>query len=239
MNRIRMSALTMREATAICGSLSKTSRMPCPGYSLPAVECRLGRFLRQIPGTVCAHCYALRGRYLFPVVRLAMERRFASISDPRWVAAITFLIRRSGERHFRWHDSGDIQGLEHLAKIVAVCKNLSGVKFWLPTREYRVVEAYRRMGGKIPRNLCIRYSAHLVDGRPPLGYGMPVISVSADRSKTPPGAYRCRAAEAGNACGPCRACWDNQIRIIDFPLKWPSPAPATMRRRERGSTSSE
>ena len=233
MNRTRMSTFTLREATAICGPLSKTSKMPCPGYSLPAEECRLGRFLRQIPGTVCAHCYALRGRYLFPVVRRAMGRRMASLSDTRWVAAVTSLIRRSGEKYFRWHDSGDIQGLEHLAKIVAVCKKLPGVKFWLPTREYRLVEVYRRMGGKIPRNLCIRYSAHLIDGRPPLGYGMPVISVSADRSKTPPSAYRCRAAEAGNACGPCRACWDRRIRIIDFPLKWPSRVYAKARQRKR------
>ena len=39
-----------------------------------------------------------------------------------------------------------------------------------PQRLYacRQVEAYRRCGGGIPANLCIRYSAHLVDGPPPL-----------------------------------------------------------------------
>jgi hypothetical protein len=44
--------------------------------------------------------------------------------------------------------------------------NFPRVKFWLPTREYQTVEAYRRVGSRIPTNLCIRYSAHLVDGSP-------------------------------------------------------------------------
>jgi protein gp88 len=216
-------SMSKREAHSICGSLSKPSKMPGYAYSLPAQQCRLGGLLRHIPRAVCAHCYALRGRYLFPVVRGAMERRLESISDPRWVEAISSLIRRSGETHFRWHDSGDIQSLEHLSKIVAVCKILPGVKFWLPTREYQMVEAYRRMGGQIPPNLCIRYSTHLVDGRPPLRYEMPISTVSSSLDKVPVGAHRCPAAKHGNVCGRCRACWDRQVKIINLPLKWPSP----------------
>ena len=160
------------------------------------------------------------GRYVFPVVRRAMEKRFESISHPRWVEAVTVLIRRSRDTHFRWHDSGDIQSLEHLRKIVAVCTNRPEVKFWLPTREYQTVEAYRRVGGLIPTNLCIRYSAHLINALPPLHYGLPVSTVSSDPSKTPHGAYRCPAAQKGNKCGRCRACWDQTVKIVDFPLKW-------------------
>jgi hypothetical protein len=102
-----------------------------------------------------------------------MEKRFSSLSDPRWADAICTLICHSGDRYFRWHDSGDLKDLEHLRQIARVCLNLPRVKFWLPTREYQTVEAYRRMGGQIPPNLCIRYSAHLVDGPPPLHYGLP------------------------------------------------------------------
>ena len=211
--------LSKKEAVAICGSLSAPSKMPCPAYSLPARNCRIGSLLQQVSKAVCSHCYALRGRYLFPVVRQAMEKRLASISHPRWVEAITSLIRRSRAKHFRWHDSGDIQGLEHLQNIIAVACNLPKVKFWLPTREYQTVEAYRRTGGEIPSNLCIRYSAHIVDGSSPLRYGLPVSTVSSDPEKTLAGAYRCRAIERGNRCGPCRACWNPQVQIIDFPLK--------------------
>jgi hypothetical protein len=216
--------MSRREALSICGSLSKPSKMPGHAYSLPAEHCRLGKFLQEIPRTVCAHCYALRGRYVFPVVRRAMEKRLESISDPRWVEAISSLIRRSGETHFRWHDSGDVQGIDHLRKIVHVCRNLPGVKFWLPTREYQTVEAYRRMRGMIPANLCIRYSAHLIDAPPPLRYGLPVSTVSSNQDKTPTDAYRCKAVHRRNLCGRCRACWDPRVRIVDFPLKWPSPA---------------
>jgi hypothetical protein len=78
------------------------------------------------------------------------------------------LIRRTGKKHFRWHDSGDLQSLEHLRKIVAVARRLPGVKFWLPTREYQTVEAYRRGYGVMPANLVVRYSAIRIDGPAPL-----------------------------------------------------------------------
>lgn len=210
----------MAEALSICGSLSEPGKMPGLAYSLPAEQCRIGGLLQQIPKAVCAHCYALHGRYRFQKVKAAMERRMRSLSDPRWVDAITALIRRSGGRYFRWHDSGDIQSPEHLRKIVAVCRNLPHVKFWLPTREYQTVEAYRRISGAIPKNLCIRYSAHLIDGPPPVHYGLPISSVSSSSDKAPAGAYCCPAARHGNSCGRCRACWDPRIKIVDFPLKW-------------------
>src|ERR1051326_4404172 len=148
-----------------------------------------------------------------------MERRLQSLSHPRWVEAITELIQRSGDAHFRWHDSGDIQSVVHLERIVAVARNLPRVRFWLPTRECQTVEAWRRMGGWIPGNLCIRYSAHMVDGPPPLRYGLPVSTVSSGPESAPAGAVRCPAHTQGNECGPCRACWSPRVRIVSFPLK--------------------
>ncbi|MBZ5722937.1 MAG: hypothetical protein LAO03_21560 [Acidobacteriia bacterium] len=222
MKNVWRPTLTTKEALAVCGSLSNPSKMPGHGYALPAQRCRLGSLLELIPKTVCHYCYALRGRYLFPAVKAAMEKRFSSLSDPRWVEAVSTLIYRSGDRHFRWHDSGDIQSLEHLRKIIAVSWKLPRVKFWLPTREYQTIEAYRRMCGIIPPNLCVRYSAHVIDAPPPLQYGLPVSTVSSYPEKAPAGTHRCRAAKHGNVCGRCRACWDRQVKIINFPLKWPS-----------------
>ena len=211
--------LSIGEAVAICGSLSKPSKMPGHAYALPAKNCRIGSLLQQIQRTVCSRCYALRGRYVFPVVREAMEKRLASLSHPRWVEAITTLIRRSGDAYFRWHDSGDIQSLEHLENIIAVARNLPKVKFWLPTREYQTVQAHRRMRGRIPQNLCIRYSAHIVDGSPPFHYGLPVSTVSSDPGHAPDGAHHCPAKKQGNTCGSCRACWNPHVQIVNFPLK--------------------
>jgi hypothetical protein len=211
--------LSKKEAIAICGSLSKPSKMPGHAYALPAKNCRIGSLLQQIERAVCSRCYALRGRYVLPVVRKAMERRLKSLSHPSWVEAITTLIRRSGDAYFRWHDSGDIQSLDHLENIIAVARKLPRVKFWLPTREYQTVEACRRMLGRIPKNLCIRYSANLVDGSPPFHYGLPVSTVSSDPDKAPPGAHNCPAHRQGNTCGSCRACWNPHVQIVNFPLK--------------------
>ncbi len=92
-------SLRVKEALAICGSLSHPGKMPCHGYALPAQKCRLGSFLQQLPKAVCHYCYALRGRYVFRKVQAAMERRIESLTDPRWVDAITTLIHRSGDRY--------------------------------------------------------------------------------------------------------------------------------------------
>jgi len=216
-------SLRVKEALAICGSLSEPGKMPCHGYALPAQRCRLGSFLQQLPTAICHYCYALRGRYVFRKVRAAMERRIESLSDPRWVDAITTLIHRSGDRYFRWHDSGDLQSLDHLRKIIPVCKNLPRIKFWLPTREYQTVVAYRRLGGRIPSNLCIRLSAHLIDGKLPLAYGLPVSTVSSGKESIPRGAHICPAPKQGNQCGACRACWDRSVKIVTYHLKWASP----------------
>src|SRR5438552_3865934 len=74
--------LTVKEALAICGPLSSPGKMPCHGYALPEQRCRLGSFLQQLPKAICHYCYALRGRYLFPKVQAAMERRIESLSEP-------------------------------------------------------------------------------------------------------------------------------------------------------------
>jgi len=149
-----------------------------------------------------------------------MEKRVSSLTDPRWVEAVSTLIHHSQDRYFRWHDSGDLQDTLHLRKIIQVCKNLPHVKFWLPTREYQTVEAYRRGGGEIPPNLCIRYSAHLVDGVPPLGYGMPVSTVHSAESRISSGSHVCPAPKRNNQCGTCRACWNPSVRVVTYELKW-------------------
>jgi hypothetical protein len=214
--------LTEKQALDICGSLSNPSKMPGHGYALPAYRCRIGSLLQLVPKAVCHYCYALRGRYLFPAVIAAMEKRFSSLSDPRWIDAVSTLIYRSKDRYFRWHDSGDLQSIEHLRNIVAVCMNLPRVKFWLPTREYQTVEAYRRMGGHIPTNLCIRYSAHLVDGAPPIQYGLPTSTVVSTTASDSEDRHACPAPRQNMKCGSCRACWNPTVKVVSYQLKWVS-----------------
>ena len=96
-----------KEAKEITGGLSKPNKMPGPAYNLPASQCITGSKLVKVTGSTCAGCYALKGRYRFPNVKKAMDRRLAALQDPRWVSGMIALIK--GRPVFRWHDSGDIQ----------------------------------------------------------------------------------------------------------------------------------
>ena len=70
-----------REAWTRVGGLSEPSKMPCHGYSIPANTCKLGSMLAKVKGTTCNGCYALKGRYVMPTVREALNRRFASLGS--------------------------------------------------------------------------------------------------------------------------------------------------------------
>jgi hypothetical protein len=72
--------MNAQQRKLITGGLSKPSKMPGYSYNLPAIHCKTGSKLAQIPGTTCHGCYALKGRYRFPNVMDAMMRRLASIN---------------------------------------------------------------------------------------------------------------------------------------------------------------
>ena len=88
-----------KEARKITGGLSKPSKMPGPAHNLPAVACKTGAKLVKVPGSVCAGCYALKGRYRFKNVQDALSRRLQALQDPRWVDAMVTLIQ--GQEFFR------------------------------------------------------------------------------------------------------------------------------------------
>ena len=202
--------------------LSRPSKMPGYAYSLPAQECRTGSKLHAQVGTVCSECYALKGRYRFPKVQAALYRRLEAISKPLWPDAMGELINRRAVKHphFRWHDSGDLQSVGHLADIARVCELSPTVKHWMPTREYRTVADYVTAGGLIPPNLNVRMSANKIGGHVPTFARLPVTvsTVTPAGSKPPPGARRCPPSNQGNQCLTCRACWNRDIAIVDYPL---------------------
>jgi hypothetical protein len=219
----------LKDAEALAGGLSNPSKMPGHGYSLPAKACVTGSKLHKIKGTVCRKCYALRGHYRYRRVREALEKRLASLTDPLWEDAMVELISaRETSGAFRWHDSGDLQGVWHLERICRVCERTPEVRHYLPTREYRMVRDYLRAGGVIPSNLVVRLSAHLVDGpapevaHPTDGTLLPRATVVS--SGTPgvfdkeTGAFHCPATLWENTCNRCRACWKSTIPLIAYPL---------------------
>ena len=51
--------MNSKEANNIVGKLSRTSKMPCHSYNLPATRCITGSKMAKIKGTTCYDCYAL------------------------------------------------------------------------------------------------------------------------------------------------------------------------------------
>ena len=196
--------LNKKQAKEITGGLSKPSKMPGPCFNLPASRCITGAKLVKIPGSVCHGCYALKGRYRFNNVQKALERRRQALTSPQWIDAMTVLI--TGHEFFRWHDSGDLQSLEHLKNIFEVCKRTPKTRHWLPTREAQILKQVTPE--EVPKNLIIRFSSHMIDQGPVKAW--PWTSTVVTKDKT------CPAAEQDNTCGSCRACWNRDVKNIAY-----------------------
>ena len=201
--------MSVKEAVEFVGGFSAPSKMPCQGFSIPAWLCKTGMKLRNVTGSICSKCYALKGRYVFPNVKNALMRRFNKISDPMWVDAMTIAIGGTeSSGFFRWHDSGDIQSIDHLKAIADIAKSLPGILFWLPTREYGIVSEYLRNNCK-PENLTIRLSAHMV------GKAIEKTIVGTVTSSVDSGiGDKCKASKQGNMCLNCRDCW--HVKNVDY-----------------------
>ena len=196
--------MNIKEAQAITHTLSKPGKMPGFAYSTPAHECKTGTKLRAIPNSVCANCYAYeRGRYRFQNVKDAQYKRFRALTHPLWVEAMAAQINSKKVKYFRWHDSGDVQNLDHLNKIYEVCRLSPDVKHWMPTREAWVKD---HLDSK-PANLVIRFSPPMI-GQENTTWPNSSMVVLKDAS--------CPAPSQGGKCGDCRQCWDPSVKVVSY-----------------------
>lgn len=208
-----------KDAIALAGNVTKTSKMPCDSYSLPTDACITGAKMAKIKGSICSNCYAMKGNYhRFKSNILPMQnKRLASINDPGWVDAMIKLI--GDQPYFRWHDSGDIQSLEHLNKICQIAKAMPKTKFWIPTREYNMIKEYAK-NNTIPNNLIIRLSAMFIDQPVKMPASLKHINnivISNVHSSAPLGT-ECQSYKHGGTCGTCRACWDVNVKSISYKI---------------------
>ena len=195
--------MKVKEAAAITGSMTRTSKMPGLSYSLPAWECKTGSKLRKIKNSVCSACYALKGNYTrYKAIKAAQYVRLASLNNELWTAAIVTQIKR--QKYFRWHDAGDVQDVQHLNKIYEVCKLTPDTKHWMPTREAWIKD---HLDSK-PDNLVIRFSAPMIDQAAPASW--PNSSEVVTEGAT------CPAPQQGNSCGDCRNCWNPEIKNVSY-----------------------
>ena len=196
------------------GGLSRPSKLPGWSYSLPAgKQCHVGSKILLNDLSPCFYCYARREHHLFPKVIEAEHARLKAVKfSPTWVEDMTELIGSKQEKYFCWHDSGDLQSINHLQKICKVCAALPDYYFWLPTMEIVFVQSFRSMGGKVPPNLTIRISSPFIDSTPKPAYEV-TSSVNKD-----PALATCPAPRQGNRCGGCRQCWDHGVPHVIYGL---------------------
>jgi hypothetical protein len=205
--------MTLVELEARVGGLSRPSKIPGYCYSVPAKACKTGGKLVKVVGSVCEKCYALKGRYGFENVQVALRRRLDLMNKPEWREHMIELLRHPAvlkTRWFRWFDSGDIQSPENLLDIIAIALAVPEMTFWLPTKEYRIS---REVTAEMPANLCLRISLPMIDQEKTQVYAHPTSGVVKDREAF---GWQCPAPTQGNSCGDCRTCWDKSVAHVSY-----------------------
>ena len=207
--------MNIKQAYEIVGSLGKPSKMPGFAYGTPAELCKTGSKLRKDKRSVCYKCYAMKGFYMFSNVKPAFYKRFEAMKHPLFVEAMTLVIKSKTKqtKYFRWKDSGDIDSLSELERIVMVCQNTPHIKHWLPTREVKIVSDYLKIYKAFPGNLVVRVSAPLVNGEPLPNF--PNTSTVHSAGKKWYG-KKCIAYKQNNECKDCRACWNIKVNNISY-----------------------
>lgn len=207
-----------------------TSKMPCDSISISAHLCKTGSKLKNIKGSVCHKCYALRGNYNYPSVKNKHERVLNFMRSPDFIKRMTGMLMATGNKYFRWFDSGDVQDEAMAHSILDVCEATPWISHWIPSKEYRIWRTVLKERPQ-PANACIRYSTHFDDKKPtkagqntsttftsgdsPAAVGKVCI---ANKMKDETGIY---------SCGPCRACWDTSIENIAYPKRFEGNASKT------------
>lgn len=219
--------LSYPEAMTIIGGLSTTSKMPWFSWSISAEDCVTGEKLRQVEGSVCSDCYACKGCYVFQSVKNAHNRRKEALANPRFVEAFSLVLNTAfhrgrktyisrgvtyKENRFRWHDSGDLQSLDHLEKINQIALNTPNIIHWLPTKEIGILKEFlkKHIEGFSP-NLTVRLSHPMIGGtweKSPMD--LPFSTVSTGLG------VKCPAPQQGGKCSDCKNCWIKHVKSVDY-----------------------
>ena len=114
------------------------------------------------------------------------------------------------KRYHRWFDAGDIQSYSHLMKIFEVCELTPHIKYWLATREYKLIDKIKEED--VPKNLCLRVSAITVDGNQPKFWKW----TSGVHKDKPAVGWECPAPKQNGECGNCRNCWSRKVKQVSY-----------------------
>ena len=196
--------------------LSRTTKLPCPSFALPArASCAGLREAERIisrgeagdGGSICGRCYAFRLASFRPRLREVEFQRFAwykrALARGSAAQELVDSIKATGANIFRLFSSGDFHSIKSIETWIKVAKALPGVRFYAPTRTYVLkafLPALRRLHA-LP-NVSVRPSALTVDQEAPIIKGL------GDGTRVVRRGHTCPATDQNNECGECRLCFD-------------------------------
>ena len=221
------------EDSRVFGNLSKVFKMPEYSFSLPRVEACPGAWDTNESGRivglcdVCQCCYGAHNRYLHRPVVVKLRERMGDWKRPEWV--LRMVVALLPRKWHRWHDVGDICCPEYAEKLIEVCKKTPYTHHWIPTKTWRVpwAASYLKELASL-KNVTVRWSGtKFVRGRVK-EFGEDVVlggvvlkgraPAMVDLKMASKGEYViCPAHWQGNKCGPCRVCWDKDVRMVAYP----------------------
>ena len=215
---------TLKQARAITGGISnKNRKMPFYSYGLPVKNCITGSKLAKIKKLdkipTCKLCYAKRNMYNTTAVKKSHAKRLKGINHPYFVKAMIYEINhltknQKEKKYFRWHDSGDLQSMKHLLKLIKIALSLPKIKFWLPTNERKFIKSYLRSKKSFPINFNERISSIFIDHEPIKKHEFNTSSLF--KKIKPINSKICYSYKRNNQCGSCRACWNKNISNIAY-----------------------
>jgi len=193
--------------------LSNTSKLGVKSISLDAKKCKTGSKLAKKSGTVCNGCYALKGCYVFPVVKDAMARRLEFFNSKDFIPIMVWLLQSQTKKFFRWFDSGDIQNVFMGLNILEVCKQTPDIKHWIPSKEYKFWRQVLKIE-KLPKNVCLRISSPNIDQKPLDGFN----NTSTVHENKKAFGLECIAYKQEGKCLECKACYNPKVKNVSYPL---------------------
>lgn len=208
--------------------LSKTSKMPGHSWSIVArTHCNRGAVLSKKEGSICSSCYACKGRYNFANVKKPRLDNFNEWAECQtidqhieWALRLSDAIKKSGDKHFRFFDSGDIVNTIMLRDIFMIAFTLPKVQFWLPTRETGILAEVFDGTVTCPPNLNIRVSLDFIGETSDRYTGLGkewTKQVTFSTVDSPEDAYQCPATHTDDhTCGSCRACWNKETKVVNY-----------------------
>lgn len=198
-------------------NLSVSSKMPCNLFDLDLIAsgCAM-RCMLYLLGI----CYAKNNpKQYTPKRKAILARNMELLNSNRFVSEMRYQILAKSQNVFRFFGSGDFPDVKSMEKIFKLASSLPDVKFWIPTSRDDLLKEFIDAGGKIPDNVCVRYSSpavnlpvpqFLIDMFEPHGIVFSQITTDLDNAT-------CQASKVkkGN-CKICRDCWNRDVKFVKY-----------------------